>query len=207
MCWPSCGSLSVVRLHAWFTQNQAKHPRSDAAPMILPPLPIQVVALLVANNVAFCRSRLACPQVMGKVKLEVEYVPFKVAADAKAALARRLTRTVSRSKINADHKGVLTVNLIKATNLAVRAAALRCPAFTGHCSMLQRRLGPNLCLSAMTYWESVWLMAVNCTHLLPAALPTGACSQLLRLAVTLDRYASERGLVQAANVAGPWSCT
>ena len=48
-------------------------------------------------------------------------MPFKVAADAKAQLARRLTRTVSRSKINADHKGVLTVNLIKATNLAVRA--------------------------------------------------------------------------------------
>ena len=63
-------------------------------------------------------------QVIGKVKLEVEYVPFKVAADAKAQLARRLTRTVSRSKINADHKGVLTVNLIKATNLAVRALSL-----------------------------------------------------------------------------------
>ena len=58
------------------------------------------------------------------MKLEVEYVPFKVAADAKAQLARRLTRTVSRSKINADHKGVLTVNLIKATNLAVGALSL-----------------------------------------------------------------------------------
>ena len=63
-----------------------------------------------------CRVRA---QVVGKVKLEVEYVPFKVAADAKAQLARQLTRTMSRSKINADHKGVLTVNLIKATNLAV----------------------------------------------------------------------------------------
>ncbi|KAK9825678.1 hypothetical protein WJX81_002318 [Elliptochloris bilobata] len=55
--------------------------------------------------------------VVGSVKLEVEYVPFKVAGD-KAAMARRLTRRMSRSKINADHKGVLTVNLIKATNLA-----------------------------------------------------------------------------------------
>ena len=57
------------------------------------------------------------------MKLEVEYVPFKTDPDAKATMARRLTRRMSRSKINADHKGVLTVALIKATNLAVRAPA------------------------------------------------------------------------------------
>ena len=62
-------------------------------------------------------------QVVGKVKLEVEYVPFKTDPDAKATMARRLTRRMSRSKINADHKGVLTVALIKATNLAVRTPA------------------------------------------------------------------------------------
>ena len=84
-------------------------------------------------------------QVIGKVKLEVEYVPFKVAADAKAQLARRLTRTTSRSKINADHKGVLTVNLIKATNLAVRALSR---LIAGQCTRRHqppRRLRPCVC--------------------------------------------------------------
>jgi hypothetical protein len=59
-------------------------------------------------------------QIVGKVKLEVEYIPFKAGAEAKAAMARRLSRRMSRSKINAEHKGVLTVHLVKATNLAVR---------------------------------------------------------------------------------------
>jgi len=59
-------------------------------------------------------------QIVGKVKLEVEYIPFKAGAEAKAAMGRRLSRRMSRSKINADHKGVLTVHLVKATNLAVR---------------------------------------------------------------------------------------
>ena len=72
-------------------------------------------------------------QVVGKVKLEVEYVPFKTDPAAKATMARRLTRRMSRSKINADHKGVLTVALIKATNLAVRTPASGSPAIDFGC--------------------------------------------------------------------------
>ena len=97
-------------------------------------------------------------QVVGKVKLEVEYVPFKVDPDAKATMSRRLTRRMSRSKINSDQKGVLTVGLVKATNLAV------CTSLICHspCAYLAQRAGQDVacevkreCLGFLTLGQRV----------------------------------------------------